>query len=57
MKSVHKKNVSAIQKHSGIDPEHLRALSVPGNCNFGFITVSDATGELILNGEKFEYIL
>lgn len=57
IKSVHKKEVSAIQKHMGIDPEHLRALSVPGNYNFGFITVSGATGELILNGEKFEYIL
>lgn len=57
IKSVHKKEVSAIQKHMGIDPEHLRALSVPGNFNFGFITVSGATGELILNGEKFEYIL
>lgn len=57
IKSVHKKEVSAIQKHMGIDPERLRALSVPGNYNFGFITVCSGTGELILNGEKFEYIL
>lgn len=57
IKSVHKKEVSATQKHMGIDPKRLRALQVPGNNYFGFITVCSGTGELILDGRKFEYIL
>lgn len=53
VKNATKIEVSEFQRHSGIDPDYLQAVAVPGNFSLAKINYE---GELVLKGENFEYI-
>ena len=53
VKNASKTKVTEFQRQSGIDPDYLQAVAVPGNFSLAKISYE---GELVLNGEYFEYI-
>ena len=53
VKNAAKIEVSEFQRHSGIDPDYLQAVAVPGRFSLAKINYE---GKLVLNGENFEYI-
>ena len=53
VKNAAKIEVSEFQRHSGIDPDYLQAVAVPGRFSLAKINYE---GELVLKGENFEYI-
>lgn len=53
VKNAPKTKVTEFQRQSGIDPDYLQAVAVPGNFSLAKISYE---GELVLNGEYFEYI-
>lgn len=53
VKNAPKTKVKEFQRQSGIDPDYLQAVAVPGNFSLAKISYE---GELVLNGEYFEYI-
>lgn len=53
VKNAPKTKVTEFQRQSGIDPDYLQAVAVPGNFSLAKINYE---GELVLKGENFEYI-
>lgn len=53
VKNAPKTKVTEFQRQSGINPDYLQAVAVPGNFSLAKISYE---GELVLNGEYFEYI-
>lgn len=53
VKNAPKTKVTEFQRQGGFDPDYLQAVAVPGNFSLAKISYE---GELVLNGENFEYI-